>query len=404
MGRTRPQRQRRAPKALRRNPGARQFFAILSKVAAAAVVVAVFGSCSRTVELEPASVGAPSIRVLLLDGKDAVDVSVAGPYEILLIDGSGERRRLASGEELGTQRVRCVKADVVVGDVIRTPRPVEFVGRSVPVTLDGRRYRGSVRISSHRGKVRVVNVLDIDGYLRGVVAREMFPRWPLPALEAQAIAARSYALAKIHRSSGRAFDVYTSVADQKYGGFDDETARTDAAVASTAGFALRYGARVLTAYYHACCGGSTADAREVFDDPAPPLRGVQCGYCSDAPRYKWTARIPRRDAARKLGVKNLNGLSLEGIGLDGRVGQVTLHRSTGSPLVMAGTTFRRRMGLNSTRFKVKVDGADFVFDGRGWGHGVGLCQWGAKGMADTGKSYKQILEQYYPGAKVARMY
>jgi len=372
--------------------------------AVACVIAALPSACSRRVDLDPAPGGAPRIRVLLTDKLDKAEISIAGPYEVLLSGAEDQPRKLTKGEELASRQVSCLGPDVVIDGVIRTRQTVMLVPRNAPVEINGRRYRGSVHITPHGGKLWIVNIVDLEGYLRGVVPAEAYAEWPAAALQAQAVAARSYALAKMRDREGHPFDVYATVKDQAYAGLDKEHERTDAAVAATAGQVLTYRGRVLTAYFHAVCGGSTADARRVFAEPALPLRGSPCGYCDKAPRCKWTKRISRKDVAAKLNEKEVTALTVQGVDLDGRIRQVTIDPAGGTPRVMACTIFRAELKLNSTRFRVKADAKDFIFEGRGWGHGVGLCQWGAKGMADAGKKAAVILDAYYPGAKIVKEY
>ena len=374
------------------------------RLAALLLLVPVLASCSRRVDLEPLADAGPEIRVLLLDKQAQVKIAVFGPYEVWLSGGGEQPRKLLSGEDMGTKKVWCRDLDVVIEGVVRTRQTVEIIPQRVPVEVGGRRYRGSLRISVRNGALRVINVLSVEGYLRGVVPGEMTSRWPAAALEAQAIAARSYALTRMDRRSDGQFDVFATPADQRYLGLDAETKWTNAAVVATAGAVLQYGGRVLPAYYHSCCGGSTASARQVFGDTDKPLQGVRCTYCSKANTFKWEKTVSLDEAARKLSVNDLIGLSLQVPGLDGRVAEVTLHRADGSTLQMIGTTFRDRLGLLSTRFKLKAKGSDFVFEGGGYGHGVGMCQYGARGMADIGRSREQILEHYYPGARIVKSY
>jgi len=373
-------------------------------LAALLFLVPALASCSRRVDLEPLGNAGPEIRVLLLDKQERVKIAVFGPYEVWLSGGGEQPRKLFSGEDMGEKEARYRDLDVIIDGVVCTRQTVEIIPQRVPVEVGGRRYRGSLRISGRNGGLRVINVLSMEGYLRGVVPGEMKSRWPAAALEAQAIAARSYALTRMERRADGQFDVFATPADQNYLGLDRETERTNAAVAATSGAVLRYGGQVLPAYYHACCGGSTAKARQVFGDTKKPLQGVRCTYCTRADLFKWEKTIPLNEAARKLSVNDLIGLSLQVPGLDGRVAEVTLHRADGSTLQMVGSTFRSRLGLLSTRFKLKAAGSDFVFEGGGYGHGVGLCQWGAKGMADIGRSREQILEHYYPGARIVKSY
>jgi len=365
-------------------------------------------SCSRPVEFREEPSGAPLVRVLLIEGGESVKISIPGPYEVRVQGGEPGARRVAAGVGLRSTKVWSVGRDVLVDDLIRTPYAVEFVPERVPVELNGRRYRGRLRVRAEDGKLHVVNVLDLEGYLQGVVPLEVFPSWPGPALQAQAIAARTYALVKMDERHNGSFDVRCTTKDQAYGGVDAEDPRTNEAVEATAGAVLCYRGRPFTAFFHSCCGGRTANGEQVFADPTPTLRGVPCGYCSEAKWYKWSAKLSLGELGRRLGMPDLTDLGFRRAGADGRVVRVTLHRSGGGPPPeMTGTAFRERVGgntLRSARFEVRRDGDRFVFEGRGYGHGVGLCQWGAKGMADAGKTCQEILEHYYPGSEGTKVY
>ena len=369
------------------------------------------------VGIQPPPGHVPRIRVLLFDNRATVKVRIRGPYQVLLIGEAEESQELASGDELGSRTVRRAGIDVIVDGLVRTPGSVEFVPRGVPVELDDRRYRGRLRIgpSETAGKLRAINVVDLEGYVRGVVPCEAIASWPAAALEAQAIAARTYGLLKRDERKDEPFDVRATSQDQNYGGQGRETDATNAAVQATAGRVLHHDGRPLTAYYHSSCGGHTADAWLALADADSPLRGVPCRYCTESPRHRWRLRVSLAELRRKLRVKSLTDLTPQGVGpADGRVARLILHRGRQRDLTLTGVEFRRRVGtwkrlrgpvgIFSTKFTVTKDGSDFVFDGRGWGHGAGMCQWGAKGMADVGKACAEILAQYYPGATVTRAY
>jgi stage II sporulation protein D len=178
-------------------------------------------------------------------------------------------------------------------------------------------------------------------------------------------------------------------------------------VSATGGQVVVYRGKPFKAYFSAICGGFTASGQQVFGDPSPALRSVTCGYCGSAPKLNWSLKLPLLEARQKLGVADLVAMAVYGTGLDGRVDQVILYRANNTTVSMAATTMRDRLGpqnMQSTRFTVRAEGPNFILEGRGWGHGVGLCQWGAKGMADAGKTCKEILERYYPGANVVKEY
>ena len=381
-------------------------FLAVRAVAVACLAAALPFACSKDIDIEEAPGFVPRIRVLLSDKLDKAEISIAGPYEVFLPGVQLDAQKLTSGDELSSRAVSCMGGDVVIEGIIRTQQAVTFVPQNAPIEVNGRRYRGTLSIAVRDGKLRLINIVDLEGYLRGVVPAESYVEWPLAALGAQAVAARTYAFAKIVRRRERLFDVYASTNDQAYAGIEKEDERSDAAVAATAGQVLKHRGEIFTTFYHAVCGGSTADARIVFDDPAypSPLRGSPCGYCDKAPKCKWTKKISRTQVAAKLKEKKIKAITLQAIGLDGRVTQVTIVRAAGGSRVMAGTIFRSKLRLRSTRFSVTADGADFVFEGRGWGHGVGMCQWGSREMARNGKTAAEIFDRYYPGAKVVKEY
>ena len=363
------------------------------------------GACSKKREIQPPTEGVPQIRVLLFDKLEEADISIDGPYQILLVGETETPRRLTAGRELDSTTVAAEGADLLVEGVVRTPLPVDFVPESHPVEINGQIYRGSLRVIPSRNRLLVLNLVDLEGYLRGVLPVEVMASWPEEALKAQAIAARSYVLVKAAERKDRPFDVSPTTADQMYRGRAVEHERTDAAVRATLGQVLLYDGRPFTTWYHSSCGGATADAEKVFAYRAPPLRGVECGYCTDVAKKKWPCRLSRSELARRVGQRRLARISVDDVDeRDGRVGSVILHRADGARVAMAGTQFRSLTGVRSTRFTVELDGDTFVFRGSGWGHGVGMCQWGAKGMADAGRSAEEILAHYYPGARIVKKY
>lgn len=268
--------------------------------------------------------------------------------------------------------------------------------------LEGRQYRGSLSVEvGDEGLLSATEVVALEQYLRGVVPSEMPTRWPLQALMAQAVAARTFAL---HRMTDpEAKRSYLTHIDMAYGGVSAESARTDEAIRLTSGLVMWYGGAPVPAYFHSTCGGHTSPAEAVFGEEAiPPLRGVECRWCGESPRYRWRTRIEVSELQRRLsalGVGPLRSIRTVGAVAGGRSKQLLLN---GTRLVSA-EHFRRVVGrdrIRSTAFAAVRRGSEFEFVGRGWGHGVGLCQWGACGMAREGESWREILAHYYPGSQV----
>jgi len=302
------------------------------------------------------------------------------------------------------------------------------------VVVNGKRYRGDVQLLALEADVGAVNRLPVEDYLRGVVPLEMGPRASAEhaALEAQAVAARSFALTKIIGDSVRAFDLTATVRDQVYGGVDAESPAADAAVAATAGLALTYQGRVANATYHSTCGGRTAAASEVWRTTGEPylvsvsdqIPGTDHYYCDISPRFHWERILDRR--ALEMMIERylaayapvpdgragaFRAIAVDGTTPSGRNRAIAIATSTGRWTVR-GNDMRfvlRGAGgeiLPSTYFSLAVDSTTdgvprlITLHGRGNGHGVGLCQWGAIGRARAGQNFRSILVTYYPGTTV----
>ena len=300
------------------------------------------------------------------------------------------------------------------------------------VYVDGRPYRGWAELRlSGAGRVSAINELSLEDYLLGVVPLEIGPREidELAAVAAQAVAARTYAVAHLggHVESG--FDLFGSVEDQVYGGLAAERDESTLAVRRTAGQILVFEGRPIRAYYHSTCGGRTAAIEEVLDrDPAPYLQSVPdhgpdgSDYCSASPRYQWNVvwsrseldETSRAGLAAHFGASASDFGTVEGLDIvrrtaSGRVRDLAF-RGAGLELVLNRLDIRRVLThdgriLNSTDFSI-ADRADGLVElrGRGYGHGAGMCQWGAIGRARAGQGFEQILTTYYPGAVLVNVY
>jgi len=284
----------------------------------------------------------------------------------------------------------------------------------------------------------LINHTPLESYLPGVVSRELPERWAPAAQLAQAIAARSYALAQmIRQRDARHYDVVATQHDQVYGGLTDRGIALKA-VADTGGLVLSYGDRVLPAYYASTCGGTGQSAFDAFasEDNMDPLNPTARDrpWCRRSPFYRWgpvrrdrptlSRRLAAWGAARNLPLKNLDLIEQLQVSrtnaadrptrflLEDRRGQryemrAESLRVAANFYTAAGPVERPPKGtrLISSHFRTRVEGSQVIFeDGRGLGHGVGLCQYGADRMARTGHHVLEILEAYYPGAAVQRAY
>ena len=279
------------------------------------------------------------------------------------------------------------------------------------IRVNDRPFRGRLRIYREKAhRLSVVNALDLEDYLRGVIREEISPQWPQETLKAQAVVARTFALRQVIDNGGQRFHLKSTTDSQVYGGRQREDDRCDCAVQDTAGIVLTYKGKPLPAFYHAACGGHTEDVADVWSYSHPSLQGVPCSYCLYHPVYNWEATIKREDVRRALLRGGCQLGEVEAIlplvrSETGRILQLEI-RHAGGRIMMEGKKFRQYLGydlIRSTNFSVKRNNGGFAFSGKGWGHGVGFCQWGAKGMAERAFSYEEILYHYYPGARLARI-
>jgi stage II sporulation protein D len=285
-------------------------------------------------------------------------------------------------------------------------------GSASYLQLNDRSYRGKLEIYRENGRERLlaINVLDMEDYLRGVIREEISPQWPMEALKAQAVVARTFALRQILDNPQQLFHLKATPDSQMYGGRQGEDFRCDLAVKQTEGLVLAYRGNAIPAFYHAACGGHTEDAADVWSYNHSSLQGVPCSYCQSYPVYAWQASLKQEDIRRALGRWGYQVAEVEAIvplqrSKTNRILQLEIRHGTGR-IVMEGKRLRQCLGydlIRSTNFSVRGQNGSFTFQGRGWGHGVGLCQWGAKGMAERACPCEAILQHYYPGTRLARL-
>ena len=230
----------------------------------------------------------------------------------------------------------------------------------------------------------------------------------MEAFKAQAVASRTYALYRIQGSVNLPYDVTSDVYSQVYGGRTSEKWSTTRAVNLTKGKVLAHNGELLPAYYHATCGGHTEDASNLWKIDLPPLDGVRCNFCVHSPHYKWVKEIPLWKVEKNLsdnGYKtgSISSCRIVSRNKFGRVDKLQIKDDTGMSVLLTGKDFRQIIGPNdirSTKFEAAVKRGNLVVEGFGWGHGVGMCQWGAFGMSRRGKRAEEILKFYYPGAEI----
>lgn len=379
------------------------------------------------------------IRVALSSGVSVVEIGATGDWRLLDQHSGGVLLRVSSGEAWRMES-RGGLVHAVRGDIVTAARSAPLIARpervSSFITVNGKRYRGEIVVTAGGDGLLVTNRLHLEDYLRGVVPLEIGRRvaGEEAAVAAQAVAARSYAYVRMTGGAERPYDVVATVQDQVYGGADAETPIADAAVWATRGLALTYGGRVVNAPYHSTCGGSTAEVSEVWyrSRDEPYLRRVsdrigdsERFYCDPSPRFRWTKTFEHATLADALERYLAQYVSVPGgrVGLprelkvesktpSGRVGALAVRTDRGRFLVRGNDVrFVMRVPngeiLNSTYFSVRTERdaagrlARATFDGGGYGHGIGMCQWGAIGRARAGHDFRGILSTYYPGTSLA---
>jgi len=282
------------------------------------------------------------------------------------------------------------------------------------VTVNGGAYPGMIRIEKNADKFLVINYLGLEDYLQGVVKNEMSSKWPMEALKAQTVLARTYALKKIEQPRSEKYDLVATVEDQVYSGAAAQDPSTAQAIEATRGEVLYYNGVLAEVFYHSCCGGRTEAAEFVWNGHGTTyLQPVKCESCQECPYYFWrfpeTGVISPEELAAKLGYQ---GESVEEVAVSElspslRALKLKVRFKGGYTTEIAGGDFRLRLGREGVRsnfFKVQNARDGFVFYGSGSGHGVGLCQWGARGLAEQGESYREILKYYFPGTEVKKIY
>ena len=292
------------------------------------------------------------VRVLLVNAAPRVAISSKLPF--LVVDANGTKRVLGAGSYAVGSGFKVKDQDRPDAKPKPLTYPLEFRPGSTALALNGRGYRGSLRVLKVGAKIRVVNAVDLDLYLRGVVPSEMPKNWAPEALKAQAVAARSYALAHLHPGGG--FDLYPDTRDQVYLGIPHEAPATTAAVNATAGQVALYKGKVASTYFFSTSGGRTASVQDVYPSsaPIPYLVSVADRYDSISPYHDWgPITFSERKLARAFKVQG-RLLDVQTVaGFSGRVRSVLATGSRGDSTVL-GPKVRTALGLRSTWFSVAV--------------------------------------------------
>ena len=385
-------------------------------IAAAAPPALAIEACPRVVPSRPAG---KSVRVALAEAKQTLEVELRGVWGAP--DGQKLAGRLDARLVAGVLAVSSGAWSQSASSVVLSPLQGSFC-------LGAKCYRGSLELQKLGSGIALINRLDIEEYLLGVVPGEIGRKldWHfLEAAKAQAIVARTYTLRSLGQYGGKPWDVRDDVRDQVYDGMKGEDSMCSRAVRATRGQILVDGSgKAIDAYYHSTSGGHTADIGEVWPQKAPQayLRGVVDtapdgrSWGGAAPVSEWAERWPlktlhdsvRRDLTEALGRKvdpgKVQSLRLEGRDSSGRAKKLVVTAENGTYEICGDRirwalrrTAKGRPILRSTRFELEIVNGEYLAEGTGYGHGVGMSQNGAMGRAFVGQQAEQILTAYYPG-------
>jgi stage II sporulation protein D len=358
---------------------------------------------------------ATELRVAITEGASQVNVGSSTPAKIL--DGAG--RAVGDLKPLTGFPARPIPGGVsVVGR--QASRLWIQPSNGGEVYIGDRWYRGRVQLARTGQGLVAVNYVDLETYLVSVLGKEMYPTWPQEALKAQAVAARSYALSRRQsqvKRPGSLFDVKDTVSSQVYTGVASEFPSTQAAVDATRGQVLTYGSKLVEAVFHSASGGHTENSENVWSSVKPYLRGVP-DFDQAAPNYQWNLILSAAQLKQRIpGVGNILSLRPLKTTPQGRIMAMQIIGDRGTRTIKGGQ-LRSALGLKSTLFSVapqtglvastSIKGTPalpqaFLISGRGSGHGLGMSQWGAYGMAQQGYTYTQILQHYYQGITISTL-
>lgn len=408
----------------------------MKKVYSAAIfvlMIAVLAGCSGSKESydrdgNTNTAGNSQIRVLLDEEPGSYELINDSP--VYLRDGDANMALVNPGNHLSISSSGD-EVEVEIEGKIFKGKDMRLVPESEQqsISFKGGSYRGSLKLVPEGSAINIVNQLSVEEYLKGVIPKEM-PTGKgneyFEALKAFTICARTYTYSKM-RENKKNFDVFADTRDQVYGGSGIEKDIVNKVVEETRGLILTYDGKPAVTFYHSTCGGYTEDAKNVFPNmDLPYLVTVKDGdgpYCSVSPKYKWTEVFPENTFVQRFvsaGYLDNSNYSVTGFSINstfqsGRINELEIDFSGRNgklkPVKIYGNKIRyvirtpdNKTILESNNFTIKKSGEDIIINGKGYGHGVGLCQWGALEQSKEGRDFEEILSLYYPGTEIENYY
>ena len=361
---------------------------------------------NRAVPLRP-------VHVRLLEDAKLLELATAGPY-IITDEQGGVLWQSTSAESF--------KVSPAAGGILVHKRFFSQQSLYIKPTdfgilrVAGQSYRGYLRLVRNPGgsSLQVINHVPLEEYVASVIGGEVPSYFHPEAFRVQAVAARTYVLHRMLNGNRPDWDVSAGAASQVYSGLRSETARTLEAQRSTRGEILVFGPpgreEIICTFYSSTCGGGTRPVWELKKDfpRIPPYAGGQIDQCQDSPYYRWKTRIWSKAKLRKALAKNnaqlehlgsIERVQIASLTPQGRAEEIEVFYQHGGKVTLPADDFRQALQLPSTWFEIENHDSEVWFtNGRGWGHGMGMCQFGANQMAKLGFSYDKILTTYYPGS------
>lgn len=414
---------------------------ILSRLAAVALLISIIWGCGRVphlVDVSPPANRLPFVSVLL--DQDSRQVTISIDRGQLGIDcyKNGKRYSYYSGQPIIVAS-RGQKMDLYAGAGNRIEKDINQItisprGNKGILSFDGKKYRGLFQLVPASGQIKLTNAVYIEDYLQGVVPHEIGPtkKDQYEAIKAQAVAARTYAMGHLGQYGAAAgYDLKSDIGDQVYNGVIEEKDEVNKAIKETSGLVATYGDGMIDAYYHSTCGGATDDIEDVWGkDPKPYLIMVSDdGACKISKYYDWQERFTAdqialrleqylsREKGRTIRVGKIQDIRITGRSPGGRVGTIVFETANGRYSFkrekvrwMLGRSDNPDGILRSARIEPDIkrnsngEITEVIFKGRGYGHGLGMCQMGARGLAAKGVTFDSILALYYQGTELKKLY
>ena len=315
--------------------------------------------------------------------------------------------RATGGLDVADQPAQHPVRVLLASGAFEMPRPID----AWHFAWGNRTYRGNFdTIALPDGRPGLVNTLPLDAYLAGVLSKEVSPSWPATSQQAQAIVARTFALGRLRPL--RPYDVVASEADQRYDGIDGESVEGRAAVEMTGGTIVTFAGAPAHVAYSSCCGGETADSGDVWNTPYPYLRTIVDPHCANSPGYAWQVDVPTTALQRAFGsdLAGIGPLRAVEVAAATPVDRPREIRFVGESATFEASPNRFRSSLGTSIVRstfvrsvaLAADGTSVGVSGTGHGHGVGLCQWGARDLGASGASARDIIAFYFPGTDFGR--